>query len=217
MFNQINPKDFSSYEEYLEALKRDEKFQEMSDNISEVLRSSKTDEEYQKAVEALGFTYQEDEFCNRSYCQKNEICLWIALENFQSECDKHFFDGLLSPGDFILSEQEIKNHFEFGCKFPKSWNDEEGLAYKSILFALDLEEAIYHSRSSKVGFEAFLEKEETKSIFRNLYLFLLIQLKQPESAKKEEVFSELGRFLENNELLEKKLSEEFLAKFKELN
>lgn len=217
MFNPIDPKDFSSYEEYLKALKRHEQFQKMSEDVSEVVKHAKTDDEYQKGMEALGFTCHEDELCDRSYCQENEICLWVALESFQFECNKYFFEDLLSSHDLIFTKETVKNHFEYGCRFPDSWNNEEGLAYKSILFALDLEECIYHSRPSDISFEEFVKKEEVKSVFRNLYLFLLIQLKQNESTKKAQVVEALEKFLKENGLMKKGLSEEFLFQFRTLS
>jgi len=217
MSTPINPKDFPSYEAYLDALKRHEAFQKRSEDVSGVVKNSKTDEAYQKGMEFLGFTCHEDEFCDRSYCQKNEICLWVALESFQSECNEYFFDGLLSSNDLIFTKEEVQNHFELGCKFTKSWDDEESLVYKSILFSLDLEEAIYNSRPSDAPFEAFVKHAEIKSAFRNLYLFLLIQLRQADSKKKSKVFNELEQFLKTNEILKKEVSKKFLKLFYELN
>jgi hypothetical protein len=208
-----DPKNFSSYEEYLKALDIYENFLDISKKTSKAIDDAKSDEELNEKMKELGFTCHEDEFCDRKYCQSNEICLWTVIESFQYDCEEHFFDGLLSEKDMILTQEDIENYCETGCRFPKEWDDENGPAYQSIMFVIDIEDAIYQSRPSHISFEGFTQQKEIKSFFRDLYMFLLIMLRQPHSDKKDRIFKNMKTFLKDNAVLSKKHSMGFLKRF----
>ena len=57
----IDPKQFSTYDEYLERLKLQEEFQKKSGKIKKAFVESGVDEELTKNMEAIGFTYFDDD------------------------------------------------------------------------------------------------------------------------------------------------------------
>lgn len=57
----IDPKQFSTYDEYLERLKLREEFQKKSGKIKKAFAKSGSDEELTKNMEAIGFTYFDDD------------------------------------------------------------------------------------------------------------------------------------------------------------
>ena len=51
----INPKDYKTYDEYLEALRVREEFHERVKEVDRIIKESKTDEEYRRRMKRLGF------------------------------------------------------------------------------------------------------------------------------------------------------------------
>lgn len=61
MQKELNPKDYATYEEYLAALKAREKFQRETAAVDQVFHEAENDEDLKEGMEALGFTYYDDE------------------------------------------------------------------------------------------------------------------------------------------------------------
>lgn len=95
----IDPKAFSSYDDFLKALQMHDEFVERSTAASRVIQSAKTEEEERRGMEALGFTYHEDPSCGRPWCEEREECMWCSVLSWQEECNNQFFGGLLTDAD----------------------------------------------------------------------------------------------------------------------
>lgn len=52
----INPKDYKTYDEYLEAIKIREEFFERVAAVDKIIEESKTEKEYKRRIAELGFT-----------------------------------------------------------------------------------------------------------------------------------------------------------------
>ena len=52
----INPKDYPTFEKYLEAIRIREEFHERVKEVDRIIKESKTDEEYKRRIEELGFS-----------------------------------------------------------------------------------------------------------------------------------------------------------------
>lgn len=52
----INPKDYKTYDEYLEAIKIREEFFERVAAVDKIIEESKTEKEYERRIAELGFT-----------------------------------------------------------------------------------------------------------------------------------------------------------------
>ena len=116
-----NPKDFSTYEEYLEALRLHEEFITMNKKVTEAINSTETEEDFNKKMEELGFTYHEDEYCEREWCQKNQCCLMIALDCLQISFNETCFAELLPEKDQIFTKESRSNIMVGDCRIPPEW------------------------------------------------------------------------------------------------
>ncbi|MBU1992483.1 MAG: hypothetical protein ABH856_04445 [Patescibacteria group bacterium] len=52
----INPKNYPTFEEYLEALRVREEFHERVKEVDKIIKESKTEKEYGERIRELGFT-----------------------------------------------------------------------------------------------------------------------------------------------------------------
>lgn len=153
----INPKAFSSYDEYQKALRIHDEFVTRSTAASKIIQSAKTEEEERRGMEALGFTYHEDPSCGRPWCEEHEECLWCSVLSWQEECNDQFFGGLLTDAD-LLVPQEMQEQCLCGngCDaLPSSWHKEGSDQCKAILWFLDLMDALVFGSSRKVPFDEF--------------------------------------------------------------
>ncbi|MBI3331646.1 hypothetical protein HYZ99_01660 [Candidatus Peregrinibacteria bacterium] len=174
--DSIDPKAFSSFEEYQNALKLHDEFVERSAAASEVMRSAETPEEERRGMEALGFTYHEDASCGRTWCEERKECLWCSVLSWQEECNDHFFAGLLADAD-LLMPKEIQGRCLSGegCEaLLPSWHQEGSSQRKAILWFLDMMDALIFGSSRTVPFDDFhLLHPEMDEWVRDAYFMAL--------------------------------------------
>ncbi len=203
-----DPKKFSCLEEYEWAVKLHEEFLEKSKGIQRALAETKIEEEFQKEMEKLGYTYHEDEYCESEWCQKRQECLAIVLECFQWSFDKHFFWGMLPEKDKII-RLNLDDH---DCeKLPPTWKDSKTKEGRMIGWCFAIEEALMVNNLLDVSFVELTKQESVQKFCRSLYLALhKILFGKKISTKDIQVIID---FLKKNKVLNTKLSQKFLKEF----
>ncbi|MFH1670279.1 MAG: hypothetical protein ABIA92_01700 [Patescibacteria group bacterium] len=214
-----DPKDYPNYDDYRKALEVREQFMDLSQKATDVIDSSKTDEEMRDGMEALGFTWHEDETCGREWCEKNDECLWCAVLVRQEECDKVFFSGLLREEDRLISKE-----VEEGClggegcdALPPSWHQEGTQERRAILWFLRTIDALTFDAPGDLPFDEFHRRHpEIDEFVRQVYLCTLHCSRRKEWAEEELGRKTIGQFLIGNHLLPRQQSDTFLATYRTL-
>ena len=209
-----NPKDYSSYDDYLFALELHKNFMEKAEEASKVINESKTDKEIQKGMEELGFTYHEDEYCDGDYCQKHDDCLMVVLDHFTRSFNKDFFADLLPEDKKIITHVMRTDGFDGHCGLPQQWNNKKNFEYKVILWATQLYDAFVFKNILDISFAEIAKQEDYHEFFCSFYLFFYSFLYKQEI--KDDWKQEIKKFLGKNKVLSKPLSKQFLTRFEKL-
>ncbi|MBU1089999.1 hypothetical protein KKF38_04395 [Patescibacteria group bacterium] len=205
-----NPADFPTFEEYEAALRMREKFLAMSEEVSKVVNESKTEEEFNREMEKLGFTCHQDEFCGEGWCKKHEEeCLAIALEYFQDEANADFFFGVLPEKEKILQG----DFSERMCDLPSEWKDSKTREGKVVEFCLDFWDALVFKNSLGLSCDELVKEEEIQKIGRILYFVLQKTLFRKAVSKEIE---QVRDFLHKNKFLNLKISRDFSKKLENI-
>ena len=208
--DNTDPKKFSSYDEYLSTLRMKAEFLDRVEAVEKLSNEAKTEEEYIKGMENLGFTYCEDEYCENTWCAKNKQCLKAEIDIFQSEFDEMFFDNLLSERDKIITDEMFSGDFGNGCGLPQSWHKIRSKEHKAILFLFTLGELLFFNR--KAFSKKLLKRSEVKTFCRNCFLFVQsILYKRPFGL---ELISGMELFLKKNKIFSK-IESDWLGKLLE--
>ena len=205
-----DPKDFPSFEEYERALNLHEDFLEKANAVTNLINNSKTEEEYNEGMKKLGFECVEDEYCENDWCQKNEMCLAVAIEMFMEMVDKECLFGLMKEEDKIINL--ILDGYE--CDLPLGWKDEDKKEGAIILFCLDTEDSFIFNNALGVSFSELIKEKKVKEFFANLYFFLKKMLFSEGKTDKEKL--KIMRFLKNNKFLKKQESKKLLKIFENI-
>jgi|GEM_PF-2694954 len=197
--DNMDPKKFSSYDEYLEALSMKEEFLGKVEAVDKLSEEAKTEEEYRKGMENLGFTYCEDEYCKNAWCAKNRQCLKVEIDVFQDEFNEMFFDDLLSEKDKIITDEMCREDFENECGLPESWHKMRSMEHKAVLFLFTVGEILFFNR--KAFSKKLLKYPQIKAFCRNCFLFVQAILYKRFFGL--ELISEMKLFLKKNKVFSK--------------
>ena len=206
----IDPKAYPTYEDYLDALEARGKFEEKTKEISGVMRKNASHEDLVKNMEAIGFTYYEDEFCERKWCNKRKACLLTTLESIQENYNEYFFNGVLSEKDLLVPKKDLEAMLcGRGCKLP----EKNPKAFKAIEFLLAVDEALCFDNIFNKSWKAISKKEAVKCFGRSLYLFVIsiVNNRDPKP-----YYEKLESSFNANELLDEDKSKKFLKIMKTL-
>jgi hypothetical protein len=140
--SKLNPKDYPDFESYTRALRIKKEFEEKSKLVDMAITNSKTDSEFQKNMEELGFTYHEDEFCGREFCSEHEMCLSILLDEIESSINERVFLGLLSDENLILPRKSEDVLFPLCDNLPEAWFEKNSIENEAIEKYLIIEDLI---------------------------------------------------------------------------
>lgn len=206
----IDPKAYPTYEDYLDALEARRKFEEKVKAVGNVMEKSKTDGDLVQNMEAIGFTYYEDEFCERKWCNKNKICLLTTLESIQENYNEHFFNGVLSEKDFLVPKKDVETML---CGRVCTLPEKNPKALKAIEFLLAVDEALCFDNIFNKSLKAISKKEAVKHFGRSLYLFVISVVRnEPIDSRRIEFES----IIVTGGIFDEKMSQKFLKKMKSL-
>lgn len=200
-----DPKDYKTYDEYLIACDMHKDFVSLASAATEAIRSSKTEEEYNAKMEALGFTVHEDEYCETPLCKKREMCLRLEIEYIQETWNESFFGNLLREEDQII-ETNALSAFEEGCNIPPEWKDEKTRKGMIIQFLLMIYDVLVFQNAEDLTFEEWRKKEEVQVFARAAYFLVLALLQDRKEAKKWK--EEVEKNLKGEKILIKSAEEE---------
>lgn len=196
-----NPKSFSSFEEYQEALALRDDFLEKATTVSAILSSNKSEEEIDKAMEVLGFQKHDDAPCNRKWCIERYGCVAMTLIDVLREIEDDFFSSSLAPKNQLLSREEIERCERIGCHaLPEKWFAEETREHAVFRWFMNVMDVLGWNER-RVPF-ASLAKDAVESAFvRETYLFTLSELRGYPWEQEREGKGLIAGFLEENDLL----------------
>ncbi len=202
--DSIDPKAYPTYEDYLDALEARRKFEAKSKEISGIVAKNDSHEDLVKDMEAIGFAYYEDEFCERKWCNKNKMCLLTTLESIQENYNNYFFNGVLSEKDFLVPKKDLEAMLcGRGCKLP----EKNPKTFKAIEFLLAVDEALCFDNIFNKSWKAISKKEVVKHFGRSLYLFVIsaVNNRDPQT-----YYEKLESSFHANEIFDASRSEKFL-------
>ncbi len=209
-----NPKSFSSFEEYQEALTVRDEFLEKAEAISTVLSSCKSEEEIAVAMEALGFEPRDDAPCNRPWCIDRYGCVSVTLIELLQDIEAEFFDTPLSPEQQLLSEKDIEQCILRGCHaLPPAWfaeNARECTVFRWFMNLMGF--LIWNER--KVPFASLSQDSLESAFVREAYLFTLSALRGHSWKQQHEGKGLIEAFLTENDLLQPEDARNLLQEFK---
>lgn len=172
----IDPKAFPSFEEYQQALKLHQEFEERLEAVNDIMNTATSEEEERHRMEALGFTYHDDGPCGRALCQQREECLWCSLLVEQEELNEHFFGGLLIDDDRLIPNA-LKDRCLSGegCDaLPVLWHQPDTKENTAILWLLEVVSAVFFESSADLPFKEFHHLHpEIDDWVRHVYLAVL--------------------------------------------
>ncbi len=199
-----NPKDYPSFEDYERAVKRHEEFVGMCKDVDEAMARTKTEEEFNREMEKLGFTCHEDEYCENEWCQKNEECLAFSLDAFQDASDEYFFWKMM-PKELKIMHIKLEGD---DCNLLESWKSPDTKEGKSIRFCLAVHDALVFENAPDISFVELVKQKTVQDFGRTLYLFLQ-KILMTESFPIKEA-EEIQEFLNKNNALKPKVSSKLL-------
>ncbi len=104
----LNPRDYASFEDYLEALRVSEAFGERVEQVSDVLSQDKSVEEEREEMKKLWFDWHddgEDELCGREFCTRHDACLSIILDEIEYSANSILFEDMLLDEHKLLEKK----------------------------------------------------------------------------------------------------------------
>lgn len=207
------PKDFSTFEEYQEALALREHFQRHVETVNTILSSGKNEEEIEAAMAALGFQKHDDAPCGRSWCIERYGCVSVNLVHMQRFFEEHVLDVSLQPENRLLSEREILQSQKEGClALPQEWCTEGSREQCALRWFLELYDWLSWN-CKKVRMEDLAREPVSAAFLREAYWWTLHVLRHrplPSSWQGRVLIEE---FLRVTDLLDKKDAEELVKVF----
>ncbi len=204
MSSDPNPdsQDFES-DEYKNILQSHDKFQEHFLALDKAIESE-TDEEFDLAMDELGYESHEIELCGNQWCQKKKECFSIRIRCFQNFCNENFFEDLLSDSDLIF-----KKELDYCEDLPKSWRSQRTKEGQVICFCLDMEDACISKNTLGIPYTELSKQKDVQKFGRNLYFFAQKILCSHVHPEKE--ICEIQKFLNKNKIFSPETSMAFIA------
>ena len=166
----LNPRDYPSFEEYMEALKVSEAFSEKVGQVSDALSQGKNETEEREEMKKLWFEWHDDEYeelCGREFCNRHDACMAIILDEIEYSANSVLFGWMLLDDHKILTKKPWE--FFVHCdNLPERWfekESEENRTIEAYMQIQDLLSADGHSQGksyndlleSKIVISGFLE------------------------------------------------------------
>jgi hypothetical protein len=212
----IDPKAYSSYDDYQKALKQHDEFIEKAAAVDSVMKNSKDDAGMRRGMEELGFTWVEDDTCGRPWCKEKEECLWVAVESHQDLCNDTVFDHLLAQEDLLLSDEEIDQCLQRGCDaLPEAWHDEESREHRALIWFISVSNAILLDMERDVSLDIFIAKHPVfQEFYRQFYLCTLQSVRGRPWRDAEQGKRMIANFLQETSLLPRGYMDDVLERFR---
>ncbi len=173
--------DYSSFEEYEEAVEIYNMMQEKHKQFESLQKLDLPPEEFEKRANELGFQKGKAEELFGEESPKMEK--FMDLAGFSGFCNEKFFYGMLPEEKQFINIFNLKTPDDI----PKEWLDEKSLAGNITDFVLDLFTAIVRDDGEsilKIKFEDALEDKKFQEFGRSWYNFL-VKLLEADSKKDE--------------------------------
>ena len=208
-----DPKSFTSFEEYQEALTMRDVFLEKANAVSDVLSSNKSEEEIEMAMKALGFQKHDDAPCNRKWCIERYGCVAITLVDLLREIDDYFLGDSFIPKNQLLSREEMERCEHFDCHaLPQKWfvgKTREHAVFRWFMNLMDM----LGWNERRVPFVSLAQDPVECAFVREAYLFTLSELRGRPWGTEYEGKGFIQGFLKENDLLRSEDALSFLKEF----
>ncbi|MDO8649635.1 MAG: hypothetical protein Q7R81_07730 [Candidatus Peregrinibacteria bacterium] len=212
----LNPKDYPTYAEYQAALQLREDFLNKAKAVDDLLQSTKTEEEYREGMKKLGFTYHEDEICEREWCRERETCIMIELECLQDLYNRTFFADLLAVRDYLITRKEMGSSLcGAGCTvLPVSWSTKSSRERSVLEWFFDFSDALAFENVRGLRFAELSGVPDMNTVGQSVYLFVLHALRYGIWRQESRGLKTIGKFLKSNDVLSSKRSAQLSDAFK---
>ncbi len=178
----LNPRDYPSFEDYLDALRASEAFGERVEQVSGVLSQGKSGEEEREEMKKLWFEWQnddEEELCGREFCTRHAACMAIILDEIEYSANSILFWWMLLDEHKILTKKpwELFVHCDdLPPKWFEKWS-EENRVIEAYMKIQDLTAEYGHSQGK--SYNDLIESKVTISEFlEDLYFWLHAVLRE---------------------------------------
>jgi hypothetical protein len=167
-----DPKDFLRFEDYQKALKIHEEFHDRVGNVSSLRDSTDNEDDFRKGMEALGFTYYEDEKCGNPWCEEYEWCMAELVDQIQYMANSHLFWDLLTPQDKIFPNTK-KYESPICGELPRIWFDKLSKENRAIMSYEDTYmEILWYEFESESYREELKNNEHLQELMQEMYFTL---------------------------------------------
>ena len=209
-----DPKKFSSFEEYKQALEIRDTFLDHVEIVNSILTYGKNQEEIDKAMEAIGYQKHDDAPCNRPWCIERYGCVAMTLMNVLRDIEEFFFDHSLATENRLLSDKDFERCELLDCHaLPLKWFEagiQEHEVFRWFVNLMDV--LVWNER--KVPFASLAEDPLECAFVREVYLFTLSVLRKRPWSHEQEGKDLIAGFLADNDLLQAEDAANFLKNFK---
>ena len=104
----LNPRDYKSFEDYLQALKEHDAFDKRIEQVGDILNQGKSEIEEKEEMKKLWFEwydYEDEELCGREFYARHDVCLAIILDEIEFSVNDILFDWMLLDEHKILAKK----------------------------------------------------------------------------------------------------------------
>ncbi len=185
----LNPRDYKSFEDYLQALKEHEAFGERIGQVSDILNQGKSEVEEREEMKKIWFEWHDDEgeeLCGREFCARHDACLSIILDEIEYSANDILFEWMLLDDHKIL-EKKPWELFISCDDLPPVWFEEwsvENNAIESYIKIQDLISEYGYSQGN--SYNDFIQNKTTiREFLEDLYFWLHALLRDDASWRNE--------------------------------
>jgi hypothetical protein len=215
MSNTPDPKDCRTLEEYRWRLELHDEFVNKVEAVNEIMKSTKSEEEFDAAMAKLGYEKHDDAPCGRLWCEERYGCVWVNLEFAQQNFEKYLFEPTFRPEDRILSEEDTYQCCDHGCRaLPETWFKKGRKEYEVFRWFLELIDTIEWN-SQHLRFDDLASEAVTAAFLREAYFWTLSVLREKLWENQKEGAWLIEEFLKENALIKPEDSHILLEAFKQ--
>ncbi len=196
-----NPRDYKSYEDYLQAIKEHEAFGKRVEQVSNVLSQGKSEVEEREEMKKLWFEWHDDEYeelCGRDFCTRHDACMAIILDEIEYSANSTLFWWMLLDEHLILKKKPWEL-FDSCDNLPPMWFENWSNENTTIEAYMKIQDLIseYGYSQGKPYNDIISSKVVIREFLEDLYFWLHSVLRDDASWRKEKYKKSLLKELQS--------------------